>query len=74
MNALKCKYFSGTLRASLMSRSCYFRSPYIKHGIWIKCHRTDTNKMPQCEKRTKCHRICTDQKCNNECYNGVTNV
>ena len=36
-----------------------------------KCHKSDTDKMPQNENRTKCHRIRMHQNCNNKSYKSV---
>ena len=39
-----------------------------------KCHKSDMDKMPQNENRTKCQRIRIHQNCNNKSYNNVTKV
>ena len=37
-----------------------------------KCHKSDTDKMPQNENRIRCHRIRMHQNCNNKSHNSVT--
>ena len=49
----------------------------IMYESRTKCHKSDTDKMPQDkilqnENRTKCHRIRMHQNCNNKSYNSVT--
>ena len=49
-----------------------YKTAYRLKGIRTKCHKSDTDKMPQNENRTKCYRIRMHQNCNNKSYNSVT--
>ena len=59
----------------VLQLSCILLSINVKKiESRTKCHKSDTDKMPQNENRTKCHRIRMHQNCNNKSYNSVTKV
>ena len=44
-----------------------------KNGIRTKCH-SPQDKMPQCQKRTKCHNVNGVIRIHQKCYKDVTKV